>query len=172
MILRSAVDTRLAMHLVFAYDCINNTPHASQRMRTRGGLLFVEFARYRMANRSPGEQEIKYPGKYLLSIIDKDLTLTEKEKRRATPKKVPAPESVPNAAAVEEPSPAVPAAQTKAQALLENMSEAERSAAVEQFATSDLFRAIKRTRRKADPANLDDPMVRSAFYEYLAGLAA
>jgi hypothetical protein len=53
----------------------------------------VEFARYRIANRSPGEQEIKYPGKYLLSIIDKDLALTEKEKRRsATRKKVPVPD--------------------------------------------------------------------------------
>lgn len=142
----------------------------NQKHTAAAVLEKVEFARYRMANRSPGEQEIKYPGKYLLSIIDKDLTLTEKEKRRATPKKI-APtdaEKIPPVAA--DTTEDEPAAQTKAQRKLESLSDAEREAILIQFAESDLFRAIKRTRRKADPSNLDDPMVRSAFNEYVAGL--
>lgn len=128
----------------------------------------VEFARFRMANRSPGEKEIKYPGKYLLSIFDKDLTLTAAEKRRSGPKKL-SPPVVEKIDATTEEDFEVQSVLTKAQDILESLSESERAGALSRFAESDLFRAIKRARRKADPSNLEDPMVRSAFNEFLAG---
>ena len=140
----------------------------NQKYTAAAVLEKVEFARYRIANRSPGEQEIKYPGKYLLSIIDKDLALTEKEKRRSAPKKVPVPDIGQDAVPGEATNPEIQATQTKAQGLLDSMSDADRAEALRLFAESGLFRAIKRTRRKADPSNLDDPMVRSAFNEFLA----